>query len=42
MSIVRNVRLFMHVPTNAMANILTNYAEPGILGNRLHSMADIT
>lgn len=41
MSIVWDVRLFMHVSANAMANILTNYAKPGILGNRLHSMADI-
>lgn len=40
-SIIRDVRLFMHVSANTMANILTNYAEPGILGNRLHSMADI-
>ena len=31
----------MHVSANTMANILTNYAEAGILGNRLHSMADI-
>ena len=41
MSIVWDVRLFMHASANAMANILTNYAEAGILGNRLHSMADI-
>ena len=40
-SIIRDVRLFMHVSANTMANILTNYAEPGILGNQLHSMADI-
>lgn len=31
----------MHVSANTMANIFTNYAKPGILGNRLHSMADI-
>lgn len=41
MSKVGNVGLFVHVSANTVANIFTNYAETSILGNRLHSVADI-
>ena len=41
MSVVGNVGLFVHISAHAMANIFANYAIASILGDRLHSMADV-